>query len=306
MRGGFFISQLTMVNRYQYRRRRHQNPHKQQLKRDAAETTAQRFREKSRVIHVISASILSASILIGIVVFQRLEHPEIVSRPPPPEAVAINVSEPTADPPAKPEARSEAVIAELLGFINDPTHAARCKRMHDQADALEHLVAYYDQRGNSLPRKVVNPSVSAVKFKDRELLLVTFQDENGLAWSAPFEWNGSAYRLHWEAMTGFGEISWHDFFKDRPKGHFKVRANFFLPEHEILDPVAKDHVMVLMNHPDLPRAASVLVRAYSDVHRQLARYPRATDIPGIVEIHWPDENADQPVLTRWFHRDWLR
>lgn len=291
-----------MVNRYQYRRRRHQNPHKQQLKRDAAETILQRFREKSRVIHVIFASILSASILIGIVVFQRLEHPEKVSRETQPEAVAVNVSE----PPTKPEAKSKAVITELLGFINDPTHAARSKRMHGQADALEHLVTYYDQRGNSLPRKVVNPSVSAMKFKDRELLLVAFQDENGRAWSAPFEWNGSAYRLHWEAMTGFGEISWSDFFKDRPKGHFKVRANFFLPENEVFDPVAKDHVMVLMNHPDLPRAASVLVRGASDVHRQLARYPRATDIPGIVEIHWPDEKTDQPVVTRWFQSDWLR
>jgi hypothetical protein len=305
MCGGDHASCSSIVNRIRKRRRRGESSQKEQFQWDreksVRQASGQKDRHWNRIIYGTLAAILAVGVLIVVVVL-RYEHLEVDVRETRTESVITDVSE----PPAKPEARSEAVITELLGFINDPTHDARAERMYGQADALKHLVTYYDQRGNALPRKVVNPSVNAVKFKDRELLLVAFQDEKGRAWSAPFEWDHSSYRLHWEAMTGFGEISWHDFFENRPNGYFKMRANFFLPEKEVLDPVATDHVVVLMSHPDLARPASVLVRGASEIHRQLARYPRATDIPGIVEIHWPDGSANRPVLTRWFQRDWLR
>jgi hypothetical protein len=209
------------------------------------------------------------------------------------------------EPPAKPEAKSEAVISELLSFVNDRTHTARSKRMHGQADALEYLEDFYNQRGNALPRKIINPAVSAVDFKDREVLLVAFLDENSRSWSAPFEWDGRSYRLHWEAMVGYGDISWHEFFEKRPKGTFKMRANFFLPENEVFDPVATDHIVALMSHPELIRSASVLIQNGSEIQRQLSRYPRTTDIPGIVEIEWPEGEGNQPRLTRWLQRDWI-
>ncbi len=84
-----------------------------------------------------------------------------------------------------------------------------------------------------------------------------------------------------------------------------MRANFFLPETDTFDPLASDHLLVLMSHPDLARPCSVLVPGGSEIHRQLASYPRATDIPGIVEITWPQGNGDLPVLTRWVQRDWI-
>lgn len=209
------------------------------------------------------------------------------------------------EPPADPNAKSETVIAELLGFVNDPSHAARGRRVYEQAGALDDLVNYYDRRGNSLPRKVVNPSVTAVAFKDREILLVAFTDEHGKCWSAPFEWAGDCYRLHWEAMTGFGAISWRAFFEDKPKGTFRMRAKFYLPEDAAPDPVAVDQVAVLMSHPELEHAVTVLVPKDSEVYQHLASYPRATDIPATVEIRWQESGAGQPVLTRWLHRDWM-
>ncbi|MEY4568904.1 MAG: hypothetical protein RLZZ398_343 [Verrucomicrobiota bacterium] len=240
-------------------------------------------------------------IVMIVVVRLRDEHLPVEAREIP---VKVNLS-PVSEPPAKAEVKSETVISELLGFVNDPTHAARSRRMFRQAEALEHLENYYDQRGRTLPRKIINPSVSAVNFKDRELLLVAFLDESNRAWSAPFEWDGDSYRLHWEAMTGFGDISWSEFLEKRPKGTFTMRGNFFLPENENFDALATDHLVVLLNHPDLPHPASVLVPKESKIHRQLASYPRATDIPGIVEIKWPEGNSERPVLTGWIQRDWI-
>lgn len=242
-------------------------------------------------------------VIVMIVVVLRLRdmHLPVEARKTP---VKLNLP-PVAEPPPKVEAKSESVISELLGFVNAPTHAARSTRMFGQAEAVEHLENYYDQRGRTLPRKIINPSVSAVNFKDRELLLVAFLDENNRAWSAPFEWDGKSYRLHWEAMTGFGEISWSEFLENRPKGTFTMRANFFLPENENFDALALDHLVVLMSHPDLPVPTSVLVPNESNAHRQLASYPRATDIPGIVEIKWPEGNGERPVVTRWVQRDWI-
>ena len=260
-----------------------------------------KIRRRNRAIRFLTAAIFAVTLMLVVGLLLRGGHPPVEARKLPAKLAAPPVSE----PPAKAEAKSEAVISELLGFVNDPTHAARSRRMFGQAEALANLENYYDQRGNTLPRKMVNPSVSAVNFKDRELLLVAFLDESGRAWSAPFEWDGGSYRLHWEAMTGFGEISWRAFLENRPKGVFTMRANFFLPENEIFDPLATDHLVVLMSHPDLPLPASVLVPNGSNIYRQLASHPRATDIPGIVEIKWPEGNSERPVLTRWIQRDWI-
>jgi hypothetical protein len=294
-----------MVNRIRKRRRRHHGSRNGQFPWDARDRgrrrAGDRNRRWNRIVYGISAAILFVVVSTCIVWQIRPDHVVEEPREFPTWSNAAN----TSDPPATLQTRSEAAISELLGFVNDPTHASRSKRMHGQADALEHLEDYYDRRGNNLPRKIINPSVSSVNFKDRELLLVAFLDENGRSWAAPFEWNGSSYRMHWEAMVGYGEVSWVDFFDKRPKGRYKVRANFFLPDHEVFDPVAKDCILILMSHPELSRPATVLVQNGSAIHRQLANCPRATDIPGIVEIQWQQGESNQPELTGQFQRDWI-
>lgn len=209
-------------------------------------------------------------------------------------------------PPADPKTKSDVVIAELLGFINDADHATRSLRIYELVDTIAHLRSYYDKRGRALPKKVVNPAVTAVDLKGREIILVVFQDEAGRTWSAPFEWDRGSYRLHWEAMTGFGEISWQEFFKNHPSGHYKMRATFFLPEEAIESPAAVGHAVVLMSHPDLEQPVSVLVPLASQTYLRLTSHPRATDIPALVEIHWPDASATQPVLSSWIHDNWIR
>jgi hypothetical protein len=81
--------------------------------------------------------------------------------------------------PSSPEKKSEAVTAALLGFVNDRTHQERALRIYQKTGALERLTEYYDHRGNSLPQRVINPAVSALSLKDRELLLVSFTDQDG-------------------------------------------------------------------------------------------------------------------------------
>lgn len=298
------FSLLPMENPISKRRRRSSartEPFQWDAKGGARISRRAKSRSWNRITYFLTLVICFVIVMIVVVLRLRDEHLPVEVRKIP---VKVDIS-PVNEPPAKAEVKSETVISELLGFVNDPTHAARSRRMFGQAEALEHLENYYDQRGRTLPRKIINPSVSAVNFKDRELLLVAFLDESNRAWSAPFEWDGRSYRLHWEAMTGFGEISWREFLEKRPKGRFKMRGNFFLPQSETFDPVATDHVVVLISHPDLTRSISVLVRNNSEVHRQLSKLTRATDIPGIVEIQWPEGNGERPVLTRWIQRDWI-
>ena len=294
-----------MVNRIRKRRRRHQGSRKGQFLWDAHDLvqrrTGDRNRRWNRIVYGVSAAILFVIVSICVVWQIRPDHVAEDPQEFRTWSSATNIS----DPPTTLQARSEAAISELLGFVNDPTHSARSKRMHGQAEALEHLEDYYDQRGNALPRRIINPSVSAVNFKDRELLLVAFLDENGRSWAAPFEWNGHSYRMHWEAMVGYGEIPWVEFFDKRPQGTFQMRANFFLPDNEVFDPVATDCIVVLMSHPDLPRPATVLVQNGSAIHRQLSSYPRAMDIPGIAEIQWKEGESNHPELTGRFQRDWI-
>lgn len=209
-------------------------------------------------------------------------------------------------PPASPDEKSQAATAALLGFVNDPSHEARANRIFEKTNALENLVRYYDLRKNALPRRVINPSVSALNLRDRELLLVSFTDQDGRQWSAPFEWKGDSYLLHWEAMVGFGDISWTEFFQNRPSGNFMMRANFFVPENDVLSPLTADRMVILMSHPDLAKSANVEVRVGSEVHQQLMEFPRQTDIPAMVDLYWPEGENGMPMLSRWLQRDWIK
>jgi len=208
--------------------------------------------------------------------------------------------------PSDPEAQSEAVIKALLEFINAPDHVSRLNCMYEQVDAMPELIDYYGKRGNALPQRVVNPSVSAINLAGKEILLVSFVDQDARGWSAPFEWVRGSYRLHWEAMTGYGEISWQQFFQSRSAGKFIMRAKFFIPEEDYRPSSFSNEVVVLLSHPELEKPRTVVVRKDSEAYQQLTHYPRSQDIPAIVEIHWPVSSSQFPEVTRWQQRDWIR
>lgn len=210
-----------------------------------------------------------------------------------------------AMPPESREEKSQAAINVLLGFVNDHSHQERVYRIYEQANVLERLVEYYDNRENILPRRVMNPSVSAVNLRDRELLLISFTDQAGRQWSAPFEWKGDSYLMHWEAMVGFGEISWEKFFQERPEGHFVMRANFFLPESDTFSPLSSDRLVILMRHPELTQGVSVEVQVGSEAHQKLRKFPKNKDIPGVVDLCFPEGEIGMPLLSGWLQRDWI-
>jgi hypothetical protein len=288
----------------QRKRRRSKRGHQDELPWDSPEDgipQAGRGIHQSKPSSIWILGVLLAGGLLLIAVLWCIGRPS-----PMPQVAKIEVIPETGgQAPLDPEAKSEAVIAELLSFVNAPNHHDRSMRVYEQANILEYLKKYYNQGEHDFPKRIINPSVSAVNLRDRELLLVAFTDQNGRAWSAPFEWKRGAYRLHWEAMVGFGAISWKEFFGSKPTGHFTMRAKFFLPENETPSPVDPEYVMILMSHPELPQPVSVRVRYGSEAHQQLVSYPRSTDIPGIVEIYWPEGSSSQPVLSRWLQRDWI-
>ena len=221
---------------------------------------------------------------------------------PPPVVRQMNLP----PPPADPKAKSDAAVAALLAFINAPNHTARSALVYEKEHAREHLETYYEKRRHLLPAKVLNPAVSAVNLNDREILLVTFLDENGRQWSAPFEWDRNAFLLHWEAMTGFGEISWQEFLENKPQGEFTMRATFYVPPDDLDQSHDQDYITVLMSHPDLEKPTSVLIGRNSEVHHQISFYPKGKDIPAIVKIKWADRGNSQPELTKWYQTNWIR
>lgn len=264
-----------------------------------------RKQRKSRLIFLRWLFLMALTALAFLVILWNLKNRQQASLPEStlakPKETVVEISA----PPVSPEEKSEAAIAKLLEFVNAHSHPERVLRIYQQTKPLEQLIEYYDQRGNALPQRIINPAVSALSVKDRELLLVSFTDQDGRQWSAPFEWKNSSYHLHWEAMVGFGEISWIQFFQERPREHFIMRANFFLPENDEVQPLATDRIIVLMSHPELANAVSVEVLIDSEVHQHLMEFPRLTDIPAMVDLYWPEGENGMPRLSRWLQRDWI-
>lgn len=213
---------------------------------------------------------------------------------------------PLLEPPLDPKDRANAAIKEILGFVNATSHVERTARIFETDDIPRKLDAYYQSRGHSLPKRIINPSVTAAEFKGRELLFVSFSDESGRLWSAPFEWDRDRYRMHWEAMTGFGEISWDTFFAERPKGVHRMRLKLYLPEDGLAVSPDGIHLIGLVSHPELVQPMGVLVKKNSPVHRSIEALGQQGDVPALVGIEWPETGGDQPVICEWLHRDWLR
>ena len=228
----------------------------------------------------------------------------IPSRPAQASVLEVVESEsPSAAQPIEPSVKSERCVTALLEFINAPDHRTRCEFVFGRIAMRDILEKHYAEVGHCIPRRVINPDVSAVAMQDREIIIVSFSDENGKVNAAPFEWDGDSYRLHWEAFAGYGEISWQQFFDSRPDGEYEMRVKLFIPENS---EIQKGAITALLSHPDLPSPKFVTIPAGSNTYRQLANCKAATDVPALIGIRWPKDRAlARPVISRWIHRDWI-
>jgi hypothetical protein len=234
-----------------------------------------------------------------------LARMEVVASKPLPET-ETEPPVPVHDPPGEPKDRAEAAIEELVGFVNDANHLERSARIFETEDIPLKLETFYGSRGHSLPKRIINPSVTAADFKGRELLFVAFNDESGRQWSAPFEWDRDRYRLHWEAMTGYGETSWQEFVSERPKGLHRMRLKLYLPEEGLTLSPDGIHLIGLISHPELAQPIGVLVKKNSPVHQSIQSLSQHGDVPALVGIEWPQTGGDYPIISNWLHLDWLR
>lgn len=259
-------------------------------------------RSKGLWIVVFAAAILAAATAsLYWKPFSRQAMPSPPLQPPAGELVE-SVAPPAAQP-LGPSEKSERCTALLMSFINAPDHATRCGFVFGRLAMRDILERHYSENGHSLPRRVINPAVSAVAIQDREIIIVSFFDENGKAKAAPFEWDGDEYRLHWEAFAGYGEIAWQQFFDLRPEGEYAMRANLFIPENA---EIREGGITALLSHPDLTAPRFVTLPAGSDAYLQITGCPPATDVPALIGIQWPEDgDTDLPVVSRWIHRDWI-
>lgn len=213
----------------------------------------------------------------------------------------------SVSPPADQAGKSEAVIAVLLAIVNSPDHTSRCEHIIGRSAMHDRLESHYGREGRLFPTRIINPSVTAIETNNREILLVSFINESGKRISAPFEWDGDAYRLHWEAMTGYGDVPWETFFNERPQGVYEMRANLYLPREAGDLPENAERITALLSHPELPKPRTVAIPVGSEAHRQLLALPPDTDIPAHIGIQWMEGDvASLPIVSRWLHRDWIR
>ena len=220
--------------------------------------------------------------------------------------IATAKTPPASDsPPNEQKEKSDAVISAWIGFIKARNHLARESMIFEEVGASDRLKIHYDQNGNSLPKKILNPSVSAVMRDAREILLLSFADETGKKWLAPYEWRDDRYYVHWDALTGFCETPWPVLLEKRPTGFFRMRGNFVVPESLSEELKSSDHILVWVGHPDLEKPVAVSLSKTSEAYRMMNAFPRGKAIPAVVEIEWPNPKAARPELTRWIHQGWF-
>lgn len=210
-------------------------------------------------------------------------------------------SDPPTPPPESMEEKRSAALEALLDFANSTSPEQRLAMTADPGLTVAMIEAHASSHPDAQPRSIFNPSVTAVSLHGREILLISFLDHLKRPRSAPFEWIGSSYKLHWEAMNGYGQVPWQVFFTERPRGPLVMRGKIYLSEIAPGSPDAP--LTILLTHPDLERPAVIDLAAH--LIPTFATFPRSRDVPGIFEITWP-EQSDRPLLTRWIQRDWIR
>lgn len=210
-------------------------------------------------------------------------------------------------PPIEKAEVAVAAITVLTDFINARNHLDRCDYVVGGGKILNLLEKHYEIRGRQLPRRIINPVTSAVELNGRQIILISFTDESGKQIAAPFEWSGDKYLLHWEAMTGYGDIALPVFFAQQTPGLFSIRGTIFVPERQ--DSIQIDSspgFTALLSHPDLSEPRIVFIPDGSSAHHHLEDFPRNVDIPAHISVTWRNSNdTGLPVIAEWHHKHWI-
>ncbi len=210
-------------------------------------------------------------------------------------------------PPESPEEKSAAAIALLDSFFKIRNPARRLPLVFNPANEQDAMLDYYGRRGRADPTGLHNRKVTALLEKGREILIVTFDDQDKRRWAAPVEWHTNSYRLHWGSMTGYGETSWDLFVARKPEASSRMRVNIYRPDSTATGLHPAGYEYVLLTHPELPQPLGALLGS-SESLEPLRRTPANTDIPAYVVMQWQDFGPDGkwPVIASLIHRNWIR
>lgn len=198
-------------------------------------------------------------------------------------------------------------MAALNAFFETKDPARRLALLFDPESESASLLDYYLHRGRRDPEGIHDRKVTAVLDKDREILIVTFKDEENRKWAAPFEWKINSYRFHWGSMTGYGDLPWDRFLADQPVKPVRMRVNIYIPDAESPALIPSDHTFVLLTHPELKNPMGALLSPSASL-LPLLELRRNTDIPANVSMQWREFKGagNWPVITDLIHRNWIR
>lgn len=210
-------------------------------------------------------------------------------------------------PPESPEKKTSAAMEALNVFFETKDPTSRSALLFDPESESAAVFDYYMHRDRRDPEVIHDRKVTAVLDKDREILIVTFKDDENRQWAAPFEWKINGYRLHWGSMTGYGDLPWDRFLAEQPTKPVRMRVNIYIPDSESPAFIPSVHTSVLLTHPELKKPMGALLGPSSSL-TPLLKLPRNTDIPANVTMQWSEfEGAGNwPVITDLIHRNWIR
>jgi hypothetical protein len=200
--------------------------------------------------------------------------------------------------PESREERSALAIRALDQFFLATGPAARAKYLCDQVDipAMDEFYEVPQQH------KIINPKVTAVEVRGREILIITFQDETGVQRAAPMEWKIEGYQLHWGAMMARGQMTWENFLRVKPTDPVAMRVVLSLQKKPSFEIDFDGHYFGTIEHPELSQPLPVVIAPRPWVAslsvgekvplKVLIRYVTLSNgtswplVSGLIHLHW--------------------
>jgi hypothetical protein len=196
------------------------------------------------------------------------------------------------------EERSALAIKTLDQFFLASGPTARAEYLFDQGD-IPAMDEFYEAPQK---HKIINPKVTAVDIKGREILIISFQDETGVQRAAPMEWKGDGYQLHWGAMMARGQMTWEDFLRDEPTDPVAMRVVLSLEKKPSFEFDFDGNYYGSIEHPELSQPLPVVIAPHSWVVslsvgervplKVLVKYVTLSNgtswplVSGLIHLHW--------------------
>ncbi len=210
------------------------------------------------------------------------------------------VKVPVAEPPSGRSEKTHAAILTVDRFFLAEDSESKKSFLFDESESSL-MKSYYAKRAR--PR-MIDPRVTAVELKGREILLVSFRDGEGREWAAPVEWRISEYRLHWGAMVGAGEMDWRQFLARKSQILVTMRVNLTMTDEAFFKGEFDGNLSGLLEHPDLEEPLVVLVAP----SRETRALPVGRKIPLMVAMRFNETSSGykSPLIAKVFHPSWIR